>query len=190
MSQDIQFLRAAARQPVPWKNGGGVTREVARDPGSNDTQGFDWRVSIAEVALAGPFSLFRGCQRHIAIIAGDGMGFVTAAGERMLKPREVHAFSGEEDVSATLPFGPVSDLNLIYRAANVQGSMRFGSGAGRWVSSPGHRVILLNVGSSALAGSAGGRPMELQPLDGVLAMAGAEISVASPEFHAVIEIRE
>ena len=35
--------------------------------------GFIWRVSIAEVAVDGPFSRFPGYDRHIMTIAGNGM---------------------------------------------------------------------------------------------------------------------
>jgi environmental stress-induced protein Ves len=192
MSNDIQFLSAAARQPVPWKNGGGVTREVARDSRSREAPDFDWRVSIAEVALAGAFSSFPGCHRLIAIIRGEGMGF-EAPGEpaRMLSPRAVHSFSGEVDVSATLPFGPVTDLNLIYRPAAVKASMRFESGARRWRPASHQRVILLNVAASPLTGRANAQPMELGVLDGVLATSAAEIVVESIKLpYAVIEIEE
>ena len=50
-----RLLRAAERRAEPWKNGGGVTREVAACGAEVETGDFDWRVSIAEVAAPGPF---------------------------------------------------------------------------------------------------------------------------------------
>ena len=60
------ILRARERIAVPWKNGGGLTREVAVHPKGSGFEGFDWRVSIAEVHAAGAFSCFAGIERHMA----------------------------------------------------------------------------------------------------------------------------
>jgi len=64
------ILRAADRVAVPWKNGGGFTREVAAYPPQSDLGNFDWRVSLAEVRRGGPFSSFAGIDRHMAVICG------------------------------------------------------------------------------------------------------------------------
>src|SRR5689334_16463663 len=114
MAAQIRLLRAANRTATPWKNGGGVTREVCRDERSSRPDEFDWRVSIAEVAQPGPFSRFSGYRRLIALIEGQGMELLSASGEATtLSLRKVHAFDGEADVTGALPFGPVSDLNVI-----------------------------------------------------------------------------
>ena len=55
---------------MPWKNGGGVTVEIYTNPPS---AAFDWRVSIATVNAAGPFSTFAGYERHIMTLTGEGM---------------------------------------------------------------------------------------------------------------------
>jgi environmental stress-induced protein Ves len=41
--------------PAPWRNGGGVTRELLAWPTPQD---WDWRISVAEVEKNGPFSRF------------------------------------------------------------------------------------------------------------------------------------
>ena len=64
------ILRARERVAVPWKNGGGVTRTVAVHPPGSDLKTFDWRVSIAEVRSSGPFSVFSGVERHMAVLSG------------------------------------------------------------------------------------------------------------------------
>lgn len=61
-----RILRAAERPALPWKNGGGVTREVVAHPPGSDLGHFDWRVSIAEIHNAGPFSRFPGIERRNA----------------------------------------------------------------------------------------------------------------------------
>jgi environmental stress-induced protein Ves len=49
------LLRGVDLVAAPWKNGGGVTREVAAFPAGAGLDAFVWRVSIADVAQAGPF---------------------------------------------------------------------------------------------------------------------------------------
>ena len=60
-----ELLSAARRAAVPWKNGGGVTREVAAHPAGASLEDFDWRVSTAEVRAAGPFSGFEIGRAHV-----------------------------------------------------------------------------------------------------------------------------
>jgi environmental stress-induced protein Ves len=111
----MQVIRWAECQDLPWKNGAGVTREFIRMPERGDA--FDWRVSVAEVDKGGPFSLFPGCDRHIAVIKGEN-GMVldfTEGGSTALRLFQPFTFSGDDRIKGELPFGPVSDLNLIVR---------------------------------------------------------------------------
>src|SRR5882757_7248707 len=68
---EIVLLHAADRALQPWKNGGGTTQEVAAFPPGSAMDNFDWRVSIAEVRQAGPFSCFEWVDRVLAVIAGE-----------------------------------------------------------------------------------------------------------------------
>lgn len=97
---------------MPWKNGGGLTREIVVEPAKGER--FSYRLSIADVATDGPFSHFEGYDRHIMLL--DGVGMTLDAGVRgrfQLVPFVPHAFSGDWDVIGTLASGPVRDLNLI-----------------------------------------------------------------------------
>lgn len=104
---------------MPWKNGGGTTTEifVAPEIAGLSGQPFDWRISIADVAGDGPFSLFPGYDRHIMVIEGRGMmleggpqGPIDLT--RQFVPR---SFSGDWAVSGRLVAGPVRDFNLMAR---------------------------------------------------------------------------
>ena len=64
--QPAGLLLAANRMAQPWANGGGITREVAVRA---DAEGFQWRVSLAEVASSGPFSEFPGVERTIVLLS-------------------------------------------------------------------------------------------------------------------------
>ena len=58
---------------VPWKNGGGTTAEVAAFPEGSGFETFGWRISMADVASDGPFSLFPGIDRTLIVVEGDGI---------------------------------------------------------------------------------------------------------------------
>ena len=100
---------------MPWRNGGGSTRELVRAPAHG---GFDWRLSVAEVADAGPFSAFDGYDRIIWLLSGTGMDLHFGAHQDMVALRarwQSHRFAGEQSATVTLPAGSTTDLNLIWR---------------------------------------------------------------------------
>jgi len=112
----LEVLRAAERKPVPWKNGGGFTREVAVSPAGSDLTGFDWRVSIAEIRKPGPFSLFEGVDRHMAVLAGRLSLAIDARPALTLTPEsDAVAFPGDIPVAAEPVGAPVTDLNVMTR---------------------------------------------------------------------------
>jgi environmental stress-induced protein Ves len=104
---------------MPWQNGGGVTREIARSPHPDDSADFDWRVSIAEVANGGPFSTFLGIDRVLVRIGASPMTLEIGGVEHVLERFEPCAFPGDTDTSASLPGGPTSDLNVMTRRGRV-----------------------------------------------------------------------
>ncbi|MDO8769103.1 MAG: HutD family protein [Burkholderiaceae bacterium] len=59
-----QIIHLAQTPPSPWRNGGGVTRELIAWPDAND---WAWRMSVAEVASNGVLSKFEGVQRWFAV---------------------------------------------------------------------------------------------------------------------------
>ena len=119
------IIRAEDCLPQPWKNGLGLTREIARFPLDADNEHFLWRVSVAEVNSAAPFSAFPGIDRHIALL--DGAGFtMTLDGTRqhhLHTAYEPFAFAGEAQVDVALVGGPTRDFNLMVRRAQARGSV-------------------------------------------------------------------
>ena len=107
------LLKAAGYRPMPWKNGQGMTREIACEPASGE--GFLWRLSIAEVAASGDFSLFAGYDRTIALASGAGMrlDFAEAPAKVIDRRFEPFGFSGDWHCRCSLLAGPVSDFNLM-----------------------------------------------------------------------------
>jgi environmental stress-induced protein Ves len=104
------------RMPQPWKNGAGVTRELAVAPAGATMDGFDWRISIAEVARDAPFSAFPGVDRCIVLLDGAGMVLeLPQRSHRLERTFEPFAFSGDEAVDARLIDGPTVDFNVMVR---------------------------------------------------------------------------
>lgn len=119
-----EILRAAARQALPWKNGGGVTREVAAFPAGSDLAHFDWRVSIAEVRAAGPFSRFPGVDRRMAVLEGRLTLTIEAQPATSLTPGAPPVFfPGEVPAFGEPVDGPVVDLNVMTRRGRFQSTV-------------------------------------------------------------------
>ena len=88
--------------PSPWKNGGGITYEIARSECKQTD--FDWRVSIAQISQSGAFSQFMGVDRTIILLDGaqvrlhskpiSGEHFL----ETTLQPLSPFAFAGEAQI--------------------------------------------------------------------------------------------
>lgn len=105
-----QIFQRDSIQTNPWKNGHGITREIA---GSARDEGL-WRLSIADVSEEGAFSTFSGMQRILTVIVGDGMELYRPDATRLADKYVPLTFSGEEPVTGKLPHGSVQNFNLIY----------------------------------------------------------------------------
>jgi len=66
----LRIFPAAERRTVTWKNGGGITKEIAADPPGASLSDFDWRVSQADVHRDGAFSRFPGIDRITIVLEG------------------------------------------------------------------------------------------------------------------------
>ena len=119
----IQIIPANEYRRVRWNNGLGWTREIVRWP--EQSQHWDWRLSIAEVDKPGPFSLFDGCERELVLLAGEGMRLNFQDGETvaLLPPHSRHRFSGERPLNAELVDGPTQDFNLIWRREKMEATL-------------------------------------------------------------------
>lgn len=128
---DLQVIRAKDLTPILWKNGGGTTREIALQPPGATFDTFLWRVSMADVGQAGPFSTFDGIDR-IIVITQDATMMLTSPSpglEHALLPGEPFRFPGEMPIHARLPDGPTRDFNLMWRRDSAQGQMTVRRGA-------------------------------------------------------------
>ena len=122
--QTMQLIRFADLEPVPWRNGGGVTREVATAPYDGEPESFRWRVSIADVTSEGPFSTFEEVDRQLVLVEGAGMVISVDGEPHRLGLFDVLAFAGDAPCVGTLVDGPTRDLNVMTRRGLVSADVR------------------------------------------------------------------
>ena len=106
-----------------WKNGLGRTRELAVAPPGAGMDDFLWRVSVAEVDSAAPFSAFPGIDRIIVLLEGEGFTMLLDDGRThaLTEPFAPFAFPGEAQVAVALAGGATRDFNLMVRRGRARG---------------------------------------------------------------------
>jgi uncharacterized protein len=109
----ITPLDPAGYVRTPWKNGGGVTTDIAFD-------GEVWRFSRTPITVAGPFSDYTGFDRLQVLVAGSGLSLQTPTGEiDVRRPFRPVRFAGETPIVSRLEAGPVEVINLMGERARV-----------------------------------------------------------------------
>jgi len=178
--------------PRPWKNGGGMTTELAigGDPAGPD--GWSWRISMADVAQDGPFSPFEGVDRLICVVEGEGMDLLFQDGTRLPLERDrVAAFPGDAAAVGKLREGPVRDFNLMANRKRHRIGLAIGHGVASAVRgmAAGEVMLIHALEGPCVVSLGGGRPETLDPGVSLLleaeprvawwAMAGARVMVAT-----------
>jgi uncharacterized protein len=139
------IIRLSDCPPQPWKNGLGSTREIAVHPAGAGIDDFVWRVSIAEVDSAAPFSTFPGIDRHIALLDGNGFSMTLDDEQvhRLTMPLAPFAFAGEAKVTVALTDGPTRDFNLMVRRARAGGDVQVWREPGSYLPEPA--IVLVHA---------------------------------------------
>lgn len=114
----VRVIDAAQWQSQPWKNGGGITHEILRLPDQSDWR---LRLSVAEIHTPGPFSVFPGIDRLIALAEGAGfaLDIDDAAPIAIADTGQFTQFSGDATTNCRLLDGTVRDLNLMTERATL-----------------------------------------------------------------------
>jgi environmental stress-induced protein Ves len=153
-----RLLPAAGRTAVPWRDGGGVTREIAAWPPGADMTDFVWRVSLAEVGADGPFSAFPGVDRTLTVVEGAGMDLTVGGERRLVGTRRVpQHFRGDVPTHCRLIAGPVVNLNVMWRRDRSRPAPTVAVVRGRLPLPAAPVLVVALDGSAELAGTALGR---------------------------------
>jgi environmental stress-induced protein Ves len=117
--QTITRLDPAAYRRTPWKNGGGVTIDIADAyaPGATagGWSGMLWRLGRTRIVAPGPFSDLTGYDRILTVIGGRGLVLEIAGGAALdvREPFRPVRFAGEDRITSRLEAGPVAVFNLM-----------------------------------------------------------------------------
>jgi len=112
-------LDPAAYRRTPWKNGGGVTIDIADAylPGATigGWDGMIWRFGRTRIEQPGPFSDLSGFDRHLMVIDGRGLLLHPAEAPSLDVRRAFQPvfFDGGWRIMSELTQGPVAVLNLL-----------------------------------------------------------------------------
>jgi uncharacterized protein len=144
------LIPAGSFRRMPWKNGGGETVEIAVSPVGATVDSFDWRISMARVDAPGPFSLFPGVDRTLAVIEGAVLE-LRFEGDRIvtLSPdSEPVTFPADIPVSAEIPAGRITDLNVMTKRTRVRHALqRMDAGTAATLYSDGDEMLVLVLGA-------------------------------------------
>ncbi|WNI25313.1 HutD family protein [Streptomyces sp. ITFR-16] len=186
-SEAFRILRAAGRPPVAWKNGGGVTREIAASPGAT-TDAFDWRVSLAEVTGDGPFSVFPGVDRTLTVVEGAGMDLLVDGEHHIVdEPYWPHGFPGDPQTEGRLLAGPVRNLNVMSRRDRTRAEVAVVRGTLRLRAPEGGAVLAVALEDGAVID---GTDTVLDPYDGVLLRGPAVCVLRTQGFAALVTLSD
>lgn len=118
----ISLLKKCSYQESVWKNGKGITQQIAIFPDNATVSANDflWRISSAKVNQSDPFSHFPNCERQLIVWIGEGL----ILNGRPVLPHTPHTFSGEQNIHCDLLNGaPVVDLGIIYKKGLINATL-------------------------------------------------------------------
>ncbi len=182
----MQLVHTLTTKPQPWRNGAGQTREIAVGPQDDGAPG--WRVSLAEVERAGPFSDFPGMQRIFTLADGE-LALLTVDGrEHALERFRPLRFDGGATTTCALPTGAVKALNVFtvpdrYTAGLIVIEL---SRKQPLRLNAGHILVLLKGQASLASDASTAEATTISPLDAVLNAEGD--AVTGRGFAALISI--
>lgn len=104
----LRHIRLNSVAGTLWKNGAGTTRLLIERP--------EWRLSVATISRAAPFSSFPGLFRQMGLLAGNGVRLLPASDTPPLVLGQLGdriQFDGTLPLTGTPLDGPVEALNLM-----------------------------------------------------------------------------
>ncbi len=173
----MRHLQKSTYTSMPWKNGGGVTTEIIVHPANASMADFDWRISMANVAQDGPFSIFQGIDRTLCILEGNGMslGIDAHAPIALTTESAPLPFAADVPVDAVLTDGPIVDLNVMSRRGHY--AHRVERHHGRLTVQSTASTVTLIFATDPVSVSSTGETIHLQPRDSLLLEPGAGFAV-------------
>jgi uncharacterized protein len=108
-----ELIRESDYREQPWKNGGGLTREIAVAFSDDRDKSVLWRISLATIDRDGHFSEYRGYDRTIVALDADPIELDVDGKHVVLERWQPHEFRGEAHVACRLRGAATRDLNAM-----------------------------------------------------------------------------
>ena len=185
----LTALDPASYRHMPWKNGGGVTIDIAAsmlpgfEPGS--WEGIIWRFSRTAIVTPGAFSDLSGFDRELALISGHGLVLRTPVGEiDVRQPFKPVRFAGETSIVSRLEAGPVEVVNLIGDRSRVSIDLFCLSDGATKTCPAGVHIIYAAATSCEL--TIDGKPYEIAAGHAMRIDAGTNFAIASRLGTAIV----
>ena len=155
------LLRRADYLTRPWRNGGGVSHEIAWHGEE------DWRLGLAEIVRDVDFSDYTGFDRTLTVAQGHGLSL-----NDHLLGEAPHGFDGAEAVRARVAAEPLMVVNAITRRGRYRHEVRRLPAAGRIEGVD----FIVALSGEVQAGDHRLAPLDTLRLDGTaVELSGAEI---------------
>ncbi len=165
----LGIVRSAEREPTPWKNGHGATREVARRLLGVRGPRFVWRVSLAEITGDAELATFPGVERSATLVDGEGLTLEVGGIPQPLEPLATVRFDAEQETWARLGAGPVRVLTVMTVSSRMSARVEVVDlSTERPLSIAGTTLVVLLSGEAAVY-AADGASDTLAPLDALVA---------------------
>jgi uncharacterized protein len=174
----VRVRRFADLTPVPWRNGAGVTREIARAAGQPASGEPPWRVSIADLETDGPFSRWPGVHRQAVLVDDTAVELTVDGVPTVLDPFVPFAFDGDTATSARLLTGPARLLNIMTTQGAGAALIDVTSGGTVEIPADGpatHLIVLLDGIGAVVRPTADATA--LGPLDALLALGSVRVAI-------------
>jgi uncharacterized protein len=110
----VRHIPKASFSKGLWRNGRGVSWDIASDRPFTQDGDFGWRFAVAEIAASGPFSIYGAVDRVFTLIAGKGVDLQFAGGKTLAVHHcfVPHTFACDVPTQCTLRNGSAQALNL------------------------------------------------------------------------------
>jgi len=165
--------------PLPWRNGGGSTRELFTWPGGEAP--WQLRISVADITRDGPFSAFDGVDRWFAVLQGAGVRLGLPGGRQALDVASPPLqFAGEDAPGCWLTDGPTRDLNLMLLRGAGEACLLPATPGSAWVHGAPLRGLLTTTPVQLLIDEEPARTLDAWTLALASAAAGQRWSLTTP----------
>ena len=139
----MRIIPSSSYKSMPWKNGGGVTTEIAVHPAGAGLETFEWRISMAHVASDGPFSLFPDIDRTLSVLNGEGITLHGVEAMTLTPQTPPYSFAADTPITAVLIDGAIDDLNVMTRRGAWAHSVKCVDFDSRWVGEAADELVLI-----------------------------------------------